>query len=175
MSFVKTLAAVSVMAFCYNVMAATDIYTGKVNFTGIVENAACAISAGDVNGQTVNLGNVRLAEISGSAGKASAAKTSFTITLEDCSSVVSSRAAIKFTGNTAPNMDNILVGTGIGVGIQIFDNVSAAPLVFGTNSSAYELSNGQNTLDFKAGFASTTATPEAGAVTATANFQVNYL
>lgn len=170
----KTL-ALSLFILCHNASAATDIYTGKVNFTGIVENAACAISAGDMTGQTVDLGNVRLAEISGMAGKAAAAKTPFQITLEECATAVATKASIKFTGTTAPGMDSILLSTGNGVGIQIFDKSSGTALNFGTASAPYTLAEGQTKLDFTAGFASTTASPAVGSVTATANFQVSYL
>lgn len=172
---VKTTFALSLLALCHSAFAVTDIYTGKVNFKGMVENAACAISAGDVTGNTVDLGNVRLAEISGEMAKPAAAKTPFQITLDECDTLVATKASITFTGTTAQGLNTILVGSGNGVGIQIFEKSSTTPMTFGTASTPYTLTDGQTALDFSAGFAATTATPGVGAVSATANFQVSYL
>lgn len=171
----KKIAALVIMAINFSASAATDIYAGKVNFTGVVEDAACAISAGDVAGQTVDLGNVRLGEISGSKGKAAAAKTPFSITLEECSNVVASSAKIKFSGTTAPDLDTVLIGGTTDVGIQIFDKANPnQALSFGSDSAPYTLASGETKLDFTAGFASATASPASGLVNATANFQVTY-
>lgn len=107
---------------------------------GTFENADCTISAGDVAGQTMDLGNVRLAEISGEAGKAAAAKTPFQFTLEHCDSNTAANAYIAFTEITAPGMRNVLEGRSNGVGIQIFRDSGRNPYPFDYDGTVASIS-----------------------------------
>ncbi|MEZ6876810.1 fimbrial protein [Enterobacter sp. KBR-315C3_2022] len=180
---VKSLAAAVIMAAgISSAFAATSgatsstVQGGTVEFKGSVVDAACAVSSDTVN-QVVNLGQVRLAQLTGKDAVANQ-KTPFAITLADCDSTVSKQASITFDGTAAADEPGVLdntagAGSASGVGIQIYDKDGSA-LDLGTASQAVTLIDGNNNLNFSADYIQTADTATAGNVDTTATFNITY-
>ena len=154
----------------------TSVTGGQIEFQGSVVDAACAVAQNSVD-QTVQMGQVRVADFAGTGSEAGA-KTPFTIGLEDCDTTVSQNAAVTFNGNADSGAAGVLAnaageGSAQGVGIQIYDNDGTA-LALGTASQAVTLIDGTNTLNFSADYVSTADTVTAGNVDATATFNITY-
>ena len=170
------MAAGSAMAALPTSGSSTSVVGGQIEFQGTVVDAACAVAQNSVD-QTVQMGQVRVADFAGTGSEAGA-KTAFTIGLEDCDTTVSQNAAVTFNGNADSGAAGVLVnaageGSAQGVGIQIYDNDGTA-LALGTESQAVTLIDGTNTLNFSADFVSTADTVTPGNVDATATFNITY-
>ena len=102
---VKSVVLAMVMAGgISSAMAATSgssstVQGGTVEFKGSVVDAACAVTA-DTSNQIVNMGQVRLAALTGKDSVANQ-KTPFSIKLADCDTTVASQASVTFDGNAA--------------------------------------------------------------------------
>ena len=131
--------------------SSSTVQGGTVEFKGSVVDAACAVTA-DTSNQIVNMGQVRLAALTGKDSVANQ-KTPFSIKLADC--------------------DTSGAGSAAGVGIQIYDKDGSA-LDLGTASQAVTLIDGDNTLNFSADYYQTADTATAGSVDTTATFNVTY-
>lgn len=79
--------------------SSTTVQGGTVEFKGSVVDAACAVTA-DTSNQIVNMGQVRLAALTGKDSVANQ-KTPFSIKLADCDTTVASQASVTFDGNAA--------------------------------------------------------------------------
>ncbi|MBW7983077.1 fimbrial protein [Enterobacillus tribolii] len=170
------VAGISAMAAVHSASAAT-VNGGNVSFKGEVVNAACAVDSNSSN-QTVNMGQVRLAELGKAAGTQASSRTPFSIQLNDCDPTVSAATQVVFNGIPAESNPSVLhAGQGsssaTGVGIQIFDN-SGKPVALGKPSGKVTLIDGVNVLQFQSGFISTSDAPTAGDASATANFTLTY-
>ena len=138
--------------------SSTTVQGGTVEFKGSVVDAACAVTA-DTSNQIVNMGQVRLAALTGDT-------------------TVASQASVTFDGNAAAGEAGVLdntsgAGSAAGVGIQIYDKDGSA-LDLGTASQAVTLIDGDNTLNFSADYYQTADTATAGSVDTTATFNVTY-
>lgn len=153
---------------------------GTIQFNGQVVDAACVISYDTLN-QTVPLGQVKLDEMSGGAGKKSPA-VPFQIRLEECDPTVQTTATFSFTGTAAGNSTDQLLNdasgqmaSGIAVQMANGSDNSIVP-IDGTSDdiSKITLNDGANIANFNAYMISTNDAPTAGDVHATANFSVYY-
>ena len=156
--------------------SSSTVQGGTVEFEGSVVDAACAVTA-DTSNQIVNMGQVRLAALTGKDSVANQ-KTPFSIKLADCDTTVASQASVTFDGNAAAGEAGVLdntsgAGSAAGVGIQIYDKDGSA-LDLGTASQAVTLIDGDNTLNFSADYYQTADTATAGSVDTTATFNVTY-
>lgn len=163
-------------------MASAAIVTGgTVHFTGQIVNAACAVSADSVD-QTVKMGQFRTANFTAVGTRSNAVP--FTIKLEDCDSSVSTTAATSFYGNldavdpTVLTISNIAGGAAdvaSGVGIEISDHTGKVLKPDGSVfSTAQNLVDGSNVLNFTARYKSTKANVTPGEADADATFKMQY-
>ncbi|RSB24855.1 type 1 fimbrial major subunit FimA [Enterobacter cloacae] len=163
-------------------MASAAIVTGgTVHFTGQIVNAACAVSADSVE-QTVKMGQFRTANFTAVGTRSNAVP--FTIKLEDCDSSVSTTAATSFSGNldavdptvlTISNVAGGAAGTASGVGIEISDHTGKVLKPDGSVfSTAQNLVDGHNVLNFTARYKSTEANVTPGEADADATFNMQY-
>lgn len=161
--------------------ATTTIPGGTVHFTGQIVNAACAVSAGSSD-QTVNLGQYRTANFKAVGDRSGAVP--FKIQLLDCDTSVSETASVAFSGTaestdtTVLSVSNISGGTSgsaSGVGIEIGDDNGK---VLSPNGSVYStaknLVDGVNELNFTARYKATVATVTPGQADADATFTMQY-
>ncbi|MBG3012987.1 type 1 fimbrial major subunit FimA [Proteus faecis] len=178
---VKTVLAVSVLSLSSIASAATIVNGGKINFTGQIVNAACAVSAKSMN-QTINIGQYRTAQFD-SVGK-TVGNTDFSIDLEECDTTVAKNASASFSGVSDSNDKTVLAvsnittggaGAATGVGIEITDHtgkiLSPDGSVF---STAKQLIDGANTLNFVARYKSTLDTVTPGQADANVTFRMQY-
>ncbi|PJE88314.1 hypothetical protein CU280_09240 [Yersinia mollaretii] len=172
--------AMAFLATTTQINAATPIYGGTINFTGNAVNAACAVSAKSSN-QTIDMGQVRLAELDGGANKLSSAKTAFTIILDQCDTNVASQVGVLFTGSVAnANQEVLAAGMGAtstaatGIGIQITDPNGDTVKFDGSANSNFTLIGVTNVLTYFAQFISTATTVTDGNTNATMTFSVTY-
>lgn len=177
---VLAMTVVALMGGCVmsGAQAATSSATvsgGTVNFVGQVVDAACSVSADSVD-QTVTLGQVQSAKLAAS-GALAGQKEAFTIKLEDCSTAVSTNAAVVFNGQEDSSLPGTLANTaGAGgatnVALQLY-GPDGAVLNMGDTSSTITLVDGENTLPLSVDYIATgVATP--GNVAATATFNMVY-
>lgn len=149
---------------------------GRINFVGSITDEACTVVNNPGNPLTVTLGTVNRTSLDGGAGK-TAAPTSFAIKLTDCPSTVTS-ATVKFDGKSA-NGDNTALAltadtdVATGVGIQITDAQNAIVPLY-TDSSVYDLVQGENSLNFVARYLSIADKVEAGPANSTSQFTIAY-
>ena len=172
-----SLAVLSTIAMSSSVFAEETVNGGKVNFTGSLTNAACAVST-DTSNQNVELGEYRTASLSAAGDKATSIP--FKIKLVDCDNATLKTAAIAFSGTTST--DTLLAVSAAGgngtaatnVGIEISDSTSKVLNLDGTGfSTAKTLNPGDNELTFSARYVATgTATP--GRADAEAAFVIKY-
>ncbi|QAV24880.1 type 1 fimbrial major subunit FimA [Proteus hauseri] len=178
---VKTVLAVSVLSLSGFASAATVVNGGKVNFTGQIVNAACAVSAKSMN-QTINIGQYRTAQFD-SLGK-TAGDTGFSIDLEACDTTVAQNASASFSGVSDANDKTVLAvrnitsggaGAATGVGVEITDHTGKVLTPDGSVfSTAKQLIDGANTLDFVARYKSTLDTVTPGQADADVTFKMQY-
>ncbi|WP_406909113.1 fimbrial protein [Klebsiella oxytoca] len=149
---------------------------GTINFTGIILESACTISAGH-GSQSVVLGGVNKSAFT-AAGN-TAAPTKFSITLSSCPAAVTS-ARVTFDGKTDTANSSLLaltpgagIATGVGIGIYEDNNTTIIPI--SVHSAAKTLSTTeQTTFNFIAKYVSTAATVTAGPADAVSDFTISY-
>ena len=107
----------------------------------------------------------------------------FSIKLEDCDTSVSTKASVSFSGlssaddPTALQTSNIgggSAGAAKGVGIQIADHRESGETGWFCFSTAQNLVDGVNVLNFSANYISTQATVTPGGADADATFTMQY-
>lgn len=147
--------------------------TGTVTFHGSIIDAPCSISPDTVD-QTVEMGQIASAQL---ASQGSSAPVPFSIDLENCDVTTAQSAQVTFNGTVDANDSSKtmlgLNGTASGAGIVITDGSDVLPL--GTASSAVNLSEGDNTLQFTAylqGDDASSVVP--GEFNSVANFAMSY-
>ncbi|MGJ3348185.1 type 1 fimbrial major subunit FimA [Morganella sp. Je.2.23] len=178
---VMSVVALTVLSASQLSMAATTVTGGTVHFTGRIVNAACAVSA-DSTDQTVNMGQYRTAFFDAKGKKSG--NVPFSIKLEDCDTSVSTKASVSFSGlssaddPTALQTSNIgggSAGAAKGVGIQIADHLGQVLKPDGSVfSTAQNLVDGVNVLNFSANYISTQASVTPGGADADATFTMQY-
>ncbi|QEZ92440.1 MULTISPECIES: type 1 fimbrial major subunit FimA [Proteus] len=180
-TLIKTVLAVSILSASSLATAATVVNGGKINFTGQIVNAACAVSAKSMN-QTINIGQYRTAQFD-VVGK-TVGDTNFSIDLADCDTTVAKNASASFSGVSDANDKTILAvsnittggsGAATGVGIELIDHTGKVLTPDGSVfSTAKQLINGANTLDFVARYKSTLDTVTPGHADANVTFKMQY-
>jgi major type 1 subunit fimbrin (pilin) len=181
-SKVKLLSSATALLLCSTGAFADPVTVngGTIQFNGQVVDAACIVSYDTLN-QTVHLGQVKLGDMSGGAGKKSTA-VPFQIQLDECDPTVQAAATFSFTGTAdGSSTDKLLndatgqAASGIAVQMTNGADNSVVP-VDGSSDDASKitLNNGSNIANFNAYMISTSDTPAAGDVHATANFSVYY-
>lgn len=178
---IKSVLALTVLSVSGLSAAATTVTGGTVHFTGTIVNAACAVSANSTN-QTVNMGQYRSAFFT-AVGKKSGG-VPFSIKLEDCDTTISKKASVSFSGLTTSdnvtalatsNIGGGSAGAATGVGIQITDHLGQVLKPDGSVfSTAQNLVDGVNVLNFSANYISTRAAVTPGAADADATFMMQY-
>lgn len=129
------------------VHAAGEQGKGKVTFTGSIIDAPCSISADSVD-QTVELGaisNVVLKD--GGSSK----PRDFEIKLEQCDMSTPKTVNVTFSGDESPAQPGFLGihGNAAGASVGLIDTASV-PVVLGTATKNYDLTDGNNSLRFAA-------------------------
>ncbi|WP_277973526.1 fimbrial protein [Pantoea agglomerans] len=161
---------------------------GKINFTGSVVAAPCAVDNSS-DGQTVKLGQVATNQLASKGAMGSAVP--FTIKLEGCdlspqaadttATTNYTKASIKFTGSSIDATTLALTADGAGeqpaknVGIEIFQANNAVH-IDGTESTAgQDIIAGDNEIPFSATYVATSDDAViAGSANSSVNFQVTY-
>lgn len=154
----------------------TSVSSGSINFEGQVVNAACSVAA-DSQGQTVTLDQVRTSNLT-TAGEPAGQQKAFNILLKDCDTTTSQNASITFNGQTDGDLpaalkNNAGAGSATNVALQLY-GPDGKVLNMGEESSKVTLLSGDTTIPLSVDYIATTAAATAGAVAATATFQVNY-
>lgn len=158
--------------------APTVVNGGTIHFKGEIVNAACAVDAGSID-QTVQLGQVRTARLA--IAGATSDPVGFTIRLNDCDTLVSSKASVSFVGTavsaatpTVLALQGSSAGGATNVGVQILDNIGVALKLDGADfSNPVTLNDGTNILPFQARYYAT-GIATAGTANADATFKVQY-
>ncbi|MBO3653062.1 type 1 fimbrial major subunit FimA [Acinetobacter bereziniae] len=174
-----SIAALSVLSgSAFAVEPPVTIEGGKVQFTGDLVNAACAVTTGSQN-KPVVLGQYRTASLAKDGDSTS--PVPFELNLTDCDPTVQATASVAFQGTPATAGSTLLQVNGDGntpaaknVGIQITDHTAKALGVSGTVfSTPQTLIKGNNTLKFNA-FYKATGESTPGQANANATFFVKY-
>lgn len=178
---IKSVLAAALLSAGTMATAATTVPGGTVHFTGQIVNAACAVSAGSTD-QTVNLGQYRTANFTAVGDRSGTVP--FKIQLQDCDTSVSTQASVAFSGTadstdtTVLNVGNIsggASGSASGVGIEIADQLGKVLTPNGSvYSTAQNLIDGVNVLNFTARYKSTAAAVTPGQADADATFTMQY-
>lgn len=160
--------------------AATPITVsgGTINFTGEINDGACTVSPSSAQGQTIDLGNYKPADITKGQPKT---PVKFDIVLENCSTDTYTTASFDFGGQADTDDASVLAnnsGTGgaTGVGVQLKD-MDGKVIVLNTTSGAgakMTLVPNTNTASFSAAMYGTKDTATVGHVSAATNFKVHY-
>jgi len=156
--------------------APVSVSGGTINFEGQVVDAACSVTA-DADNQTITLDQVQATKLA-TPGQAAGQQQPFTISLEGCNSTVSANAGVTFNGQADTTTTTALAntagaGSATNVALQLY-GPDGKELGLGTASSTIPLSDGQNVLPFSVDYIATGAAATAGAVSATATFNINY-
>lgn len=145
--------------------------SSTVNFTGSITEASCALSAG-AKGQTVELGDVASNVFTGQ-GTFSTSK-GFTIDMTGCADSVNT-AKVTFSGETATDTAlKTSAGNTTNVGIQILQNGTPLKVDGSTPSTAQNLVEGNNVLEFSARYVALSNNVAAGEANGSANFTLSY-
>ncbi|MFP2237292.1 fimbrial protein [Pseudescherichia vulneris] len=176
----NTLVYTSLTAALFTVTAAhaapVTVSGGTINFEGQVVDAACSVGTTSAN-QTVTLDQVQSTKLA-TAGQAAGQQQPFSISLEGCDSSVSTNAGVTFNGQADLTTTTALAntagaGSATNVALQLY-GPDGKELGLGTDSSTITLTDGQNQIPFSVDYIATGAAATAGAVSATATFNVNY-
>ena len=158
---------------------AVTVTGGTIHFKGDLVAAPCAVST-DSSDQIVKLGEYTTHYFSKAGIKGSLKP--FQIKLEDCDTATYKTASVQFQGRADTNADLLAIdsglsgdqaGTATGVGIQILDSKSTPVKPNGAFSTAQNLNDGENVLNFAAQYVSTAAAT-AGDANADATFVMQY-
>lgn len=167
--------------------APVSVDGGKINFTGSVVAAPCAVDNSS-DGQSVPLGQIATNQLASKGATGSAVP--FKIKLIGCDLSPQAgatddtsnytKASITFSGSTVDATTLQVTADGAGqqpaknVGIQIMQ-ANKAVNVDGTASTAtQDIIAGENEIPFTATYVATDATVTAGAANGSVNFKVNY-
>lgn len=168
--------------------AAVTVDGGKINFTGSVVAAPCAVDT-STNGQTVALGQIATNQLAKKGATGSAMP--FTIKLIGCDLSPQTgaadgtsnytKASIQFSGSTIDSDTLALTADGAGqqsaqnVGIQIFQNNSVVKVDGSADTTSQNIIAGENELPFSATYVATSESAvTAGTANGSVNFKVNY-
>jgi major type 1 subunit fimbrin (pilin) len=167
----KLVIAVSIAVASLSSAFADD---GKINFTGVITDDACTPVNDVSNPLEVPMGTVSSKAFSTTQ---TANPHKFSILLKDCPLAATS-AKVTFDGTADSNVPSVLAltqvaGVATNVGIQITDKQNVVVPLY-TESSAYPLTVGDNSLDFVARYYKTGTTVTAGPADATTNFTIVY-
>lgn len=150
---------------------------GKVHFTGRIINAPCSVAPRGPGEDPVDLGQVSAKSL---MNQGTSTPKEFTITLDDCILDKDGQGVtIKFTGESAPNSNDKLLGIhggAQGAGIAITD-AAGQVIPLGTDSTSQKLQSGPNTMTFTAYLQGTAASESeivAGNFDAVTDFTLNY-
>jgi type 1 fimbria pilin len=126
---------------------AADQGRGKVTFTGSIIEAPCSIHPDSVD-QTIPLGSISNVVLrDGGESK----PRPFEIKLEQCDTSVQKTVQVTFTGDASVAQPNLLGITGDAKGASVgITDTASKPVVLGTATRAYNLTDGNNTLRFSA-------------------------
>ncbi|WNN45702.1 fimbrial protein [Winslowiella toletana] len=166
---------------------------GKINFTGAVIAAPCAVDATS-DGQTVVLGQIPANRLSAKGDTSSTVP--FTIRLTGCDltpdnsgdeteAVSYTSASITFNGATAGDSSTLAISSaasGAGdttsaaknVGLQILQNNIPVTVDGSAATAAQKIYAGANEIPFSAAYVATADGVVAGSANSTVNFQVTY-
>lgn len=155
--------------------AGTDQGHGKIKFEGTVIEAACSIDAKSID-QTIQMGAIA-AHALDKNGKST--PVDFSIQLHDCDTSMGGTATVAFNGiagDKGAGLDQAFATTGTaggGVGVVITDlgGVAIAP---NSQSSAINLADGDNKLEFQAYVLGSQSSVIPGAFSSVANFVMDY-
>jgi type 1 fimbria pilin len=149
--------------------------SSTVNFTGSIVETSCSLNTGS-KGQTVPLGDVATTAFTGTG--TSSQEKPFSITLDGCKATETpSTVTVTFSGNTVSGKADALTTSAAdttNVGVQILQAGEPLTLDGSATSTAQELVEGSNNLQFTARYVALADTVSAGEANATANFTLNY-
>lgn len=167
---------------------------GKINFTGAVVAAPCAVDATS-DGQTVVMGQVPANRLAAKGDASSAVPFTIRLTGCDLASDISgvdeteatsyTSASITFNGATAGDSSTLAISsaaTGAGdttstaknVGLQILQNNTPVTVDGSAATAAQKIYAGANEIPFSAAYVATADGVVAGSANSTVNFQVTY-
>lgn len=157
--------------------AMADTATMALSIQGNIIGPTCNVVAGS-NNQTVNMGDIGAATFS-AVGARSTPK-SFDIQVTGCSESIAG-STVTFSG-THDVTDNTLLGidsshpstSASGVGIEITDVQTGAPLPLGSTSAQHALHGGDNTLSFELRYKATALPVTSGTANAVMYFDLQY-
>lgn len=152
--------------------------TGTINFEGEITNSACSLGGGQLGtNMTIQLGLIST-NIFTAVGDRSPL-VDFTIALVGCDTTVAQNVELSFAPGAGAVVDGRLLGlengggaTGVAIGIQSQDGED---VLVGGLPVSYGLNNGNNNLNFKAFYESTTLLVEAGSANGKAIFTLTYV
>ena len=180
----RSIIAPALMAGCVITMPA--LAQNTVTFQGEVSSQTCTVSINGTPNAIVMLPTANLANLTGSAGKATGV-TPFTVAISNCTAVSSGDTAIqtKFLGHNVDSATGVLgnlaaVSPAVGVGIQITqksDGTGPVDLNGPTAVPGLVLKQNETSAnhDFGAQYYALSSAPTAGAVTAVAEYTLSYL
>lgn len=153
---------------------------GTIIFNGELTTNGCTVDPSSVS-QTVELGTVATSALTGQPGKEEASPTGFSIKLKDCPDPKEEgnfkKARIKFESSKSSGVEDVLGldagSVATGVGITLYNGDTRVKLN-SSESTQYELSEENTTIDFIAKFYSLNSTPTPGSLTSTVQFTMNY-
>lgn len=183
----KTNASITVISgllmgmFAQGALAAVD---GTITFTGKVTDAPCTVSTSNLN-QTVILGQIKTADVTGADRADLKHKTPFQINLQNCSPTLSdgttswNKMAVTFTDNAdASNTTSVLNNSGSARGVSVgLQNQNGTDITLGTASADINAATSltSQVLPFYAHFVKVgTEAGTPGTVEAKSDFVVSY-
>lgn len=188
-SLLPTLLAGSFYSYADDPVAPQPVTVdgGKINFTGSVVAAPCAVD-NSTDGQSVNLGQIATNQLAAKGATGSAVP--FTVKLVGCdlsptaidanATTNYTKASIKFTGASIDATTLSLSADGAGqqpaknVGIQIFQANKAVNVDGTAATESQNIVAGDNEIPFTATYVATDASVTAGSANGSVNFQVTY-
>ncbi|HCR1911853.1 TPA: fimbrial protein [Enterobacter kobei] len=185
-SLVPVLMAGSFSSYAVDPQA-ISVDGGKINFTGSVVAAPCAVDNAS-DGQTVNLGQIATNQLASKGTTGSAVPFSIKLIGCDLSPQASdaegatnyTKASIKFNGSTVDATTLQITADGAGqqpaknVGIQIMQANKVLNVDGTTSSATQDIIAGDNEIPFTATYVATDDSVTAGAANGSVNFMVNY-
>lgn len=189
-SLLPVLLASSLSSYAEDPVAPKSITVdgGKINFTGSVVAAPCAVD-NSTDGQTVKLGQIATNQLASKGATGSAVP--FTVKLIGCdlspqagdttATINYTKASIKFTGSSIDATTLALTADGAGeqpaqnVGIEIFQANKAVNVDGTDGTAAQDIIAGDNEIPFTATYVATSEDAViAGSANSSVNFQVTY-